>query len=90
MTVTITTRATRELREAWRSVANAKLTEYRKQAWRLRILAEQGIVNKADAIDQLWTIGIAHSLLRSIGEDRLQAILAEAFADTDSIAESAA
>ena len=67
--------------EARRAVANAKLNEYRRQAWRLSILVKQGIVDKAAAVDLLWEIAIAHALVRSLGEDRVQAIIAEAFAD---------
>jgi hypothetical protein len=70
-----------ELIEAWRAVANAKLNEYRRQAWRLSILVKQGIVDKAAAVDLLWEVAIAHALVRSLGEDRIQAIIAEAFAD---------
>jgi hypothetical protein len=33
----------------------------------------------ADAVDGLWEIATAHALVRSLGEDRVQAILAEAF-----------
>jgi hypothetical protein len=69
-----------ELLEARRAVANAKLNEYRRQAWRLSILVKQGIVDKAAAVDLLWEIAIAHALVRSLGEERVQAILAEAFA----------
>ena len=32
----------RELLEAWRAVANAKLVEYRRQCWRLSLLVRQG------------------------------------------------
>jgi hypothetical protein len=77
--ITMTT-AERELRLAWSAVANAKLIEYRRQSWRLAILTKQGIVSRADAIDRLWEIAIAHALVRALGEDRIQAILAEAFA----------
>jgi hypothetical protein len=70
-----------EVREAWRAVANAKLVEYRRQAWRLAHLARQGTIKMADATDGLWEIAIAQALLRSLGEDRVQAILAEAFVD---------
>jgi hypothetical protein len=73
--------AEQELLEAWRAVANAKLREYQRQSWRLAFLAKQGTVNKAAAIDRLWTIAIAHALVRTLGEDRIQAILVEAFAD---------
>jgi hypothetical protein len=72
-----------ELREAWRAVANAKLTEYRRQSWRLSMLVRQGTINKSAAVDRLWEIAIAHALVRSLGEDRIEAILAEAFADSD-------
>jgi hypothetical protein len=70
-----------ELLEAWQAVANAKLVEYRRQVWRLAILVKQGTVNKAAAVDRLWEIAIAHALVRALGEERVQAILAEAFAD---------
>jgi len=71
--------ADRELREAWRAVANAKLVEYHKQCWRLAGLVRRGLVNKQAAVDQLWTIAIAHALVRAMGEDRVEAIIAEAF-----------
>jgi hypothetical protein len=70
-----------EVREAWRAVANAKLVEYRRQAWRLAGLVRQGAIKNVDAVDGLWEIAIAQALLRSLGEDRVQAILAEAFVD---------
>jgi hypothetical protein len=73
--------AEHELLKAWRAVANAKLVEYRRQTWRLAILVKHGTVNKARAIDRLWEVAIAHALVRSLGEDRIQAIIAEAFAD---------
>jgi hypothetical protein len=72
----------RELIEAWRAVANAKLTEFRRQCWRLAILVQQGFVDKAAAIDRLHEIAIAHALVRSLGDDRVEAIIAEAFADS--------
>jgi hypothetical protein len=75
--------AERELMEAWRAVANAKLNEFRHQAWRLAILARQGLINKAAALDRLWMIATAHALVRALGEDRVQAILSEAFSDDD-------
>jgi hypothetical protein len=73
----------RELREAWRAVANAKLVEYRRQSWRLAILVRLGIIAKPSAIDRLYEIAIAHALVRSLGEDRIEAIIGEAFVDTD-------
>jgi hypothetical protein len=71
----------RELIEAWRAVANAKLVEFRRQCWRLAMLVRQGFVDKAAAVDRLYEIATAHALVRSLGEDRVQAIIAEAFAD---------
>jgi len=68
--------------EARRAVANAKLTEYRRQAWRLAGLVHQGAVNKADAVDLLWELAVGHALLRAMGADRVTAIIAEAFAGT--------
>lgn len=73
----------RELLAAWRSVSNAKLVEYRRQAWRLAMLVRQGGVEKTAAIDRLWEIATAHALVRALGENRIEAILAEAFADND-------
>jgi hypothetical protein len=73
----------RELLEAWRAVANAKLTEFRRQAWRLALLSRQGAIDKTAAVDRLWEIATAHALVRALGEDRVQAILDEAFADAD-------
>jgi len=58
------TEAEMELLESWRAVAGAKLAEYLKQCWRLAALVRSGIVTKAEAVDQLWMIGIAHALLR--------------------------
>jgi hypothetical protein len=72
-----------EFRETRRAVANAKLTEYRKQCWRLSLLAKQGIVNRVHAIDLLHELAICHALVRSLGEDRVTAIIGEAFADSD-------
>ena len=73
----------RELIAAWRAVANAKLAEYRRQSWRLALLVRQGALDRAAAVDRLWEIAIAHALVRSLGEGRIEAILAEAFADAD-------
>jgi hypothetical protein len=77
------TRQDRELIEAWRAVANAKLIEFRRQCWRLAMLVRQGFVDKAAAVDRLHEIATAHALVRALGEDRIEAILAEAFADAD-------
>jgi hypothetical protein len=68
-----------EFTQAWRSVANAKLDEYRRQCWRLAILAGTGAIDKADAVDKLWEIATAHALVRALGENRVQRIIAEAF-----------
>jgi hypothetical protein len=65
--------------EAWRAVANAKLAEYRRQCWRLAAAVTRGEVEHTDAIDGLWRIAVAHALVRSLGEDRVQAIVADAF-----------
>ena len=73
----------RELIVAWRAVANAKLAEYRRQCWRLALLSRQGAIDKTAAVDRLWEIATAHALVRALGEDRVQAIVDEAFADAD-------
>jgi hypothetical protein len=75
----MTDAAQRELREAWRSVANCKVNEFRRQCWRVAGLVRTGVVSKADAVDALFTIAIAHALIRALGEDRIEAIIAEAF-----------
>jgi hypothetical protein len=72
-----------ELLEAWRAVACAKLFEYRRQCWRLSELVRRGVIGKADAVDQLWTIATAHALVRALGEDHVQLIIGEAFAGTE-------
>jgi hypothetical protein len=79
----VTDLAQRELREAWRSVANAKLTEYRRQCWRVAALVRTGLVNKADAVDALFEMATAHALVRSLGEERIEAIVCEAFAGAE-------
>ena len=68
---------------AWREVANAKLNEFRRQCWKLALLVRQGTVDRTAAVDRLWEIAIGHALVRALGEDRIQAILDEAFADAD-------
>jgi hypothetical protein len=73
----------RELIEAWRAVATAKLTEYRRQGWRLAHLVRQGAIDQTAAIDRLYEIAIAHALVRALGEDRVEAIIAEAFAGAE-------
>jgi hypothetical protein len=70
-----------EFRETRRAIANSKLAEYRKQAWRLAILARRGVVRKSNAVDLLYQIAIGHALVGSLGEDRITAISSEAFAD---------
>jgi pantothenate kinase-related protein Tda10 len=72
-----------ELIEAWRAVANAKLAEYRRQCWRLAHLVRQGTIDRTAAVERLYEIAIAHALVRALGDDRVQAIIAEAFADAD-------
>jgi hypothetical protein len=73
----------RELIEAWRAVANAKLAEYRHQCWRLALMVRRGIVTRTATVERLWEIATAHALVRALGEDRIEAILDEAFADAD-------
>jgi len=75
--------AERELLEAWRAVANAKLTEFRRQSWRLAMLVRQGVVDKIAAVDRLYEIAIAHALVRALGEERVQAIIGEALSDVE-------
>jgi hypothetical protein len=73
----------RELLEAWRNVANSKLVEFRRQCWRLSMLVRQGVVCKQAAVDRLYEIAIAHALVRALGEERVEAIISEAFSDVE-------
>ena len=53
-------------------VARAMTTSY--------LLAAATVADlKADAADVLWTIATAHALVRAMGEDDVQGIIAEAF-----------
>jgi hypothetical protein len=70
-----------ELLDAWRAVANAKLTEFKRQCWRLSMLVRQGVLDKIAAVDRLYEIAIAHALIRALGEERVEAIIGEAFSD---------
>ena len=70
-----------ELREARRAVANSKLGEFQEQCWRLTHLVRSGTLDRALAVDTLFEIAIAHALVRALGEDRIQCIIGEAFAD---------
>jgi hypothetical protein len=65
--------------EARRCMANCKLVEFRRQCWRLSGLV-RGIAGKQATVDLLWELAIAHALVRALGEERVQAIIAEAFA----------
>jgi hypothetical protein len=73
----------RELLEAWRDVANSKLVEYRRQCWRLSMLVRRGVVCKQAAVDRLYEIAIAHALVRALGEERVEAIISEAFTSVE-------
>jgi len=75
-----------ELFDAWRAVANSKLVEYRRQCWRLAGLVRAGVITNGETIDALWEIAIAHALIRALGEDRVQAIIAEAFSTVEEAA----
>jgi len=66
-----------------REAAAAMERAYRRQSWRLALLVRQGALDRAAAVDRLWEIAIAHTLVRALGEGRVQAILDEAFADAD-------
>jgi hypothetical protein len=72
-----------ELLETWQAVANAKLAEFRRQCWRLALLVRRGMIDKTAAVDRLYEGAVAHAIVRALGEDRVEAILAEAFADAD-------
>jgi hypothetical protein len=73
----------RELIEAWRAVVNPKLAEFRRQCWRLAILVRRGMITRTATVERLMEIAIPHALVRALGEDRIQTIISEAFADAD-------
>ena len=73
----------RELRQTRMAVANSKLNEYRRQCWRLAALIRTGVLDKVTTIDTLYEIAIGHALVRALGEDRVEAIISEAFIDAD-------
>jgi hypothetical protein len=72
--------------EARRAVANAKLGEFRRQCWWLAGLVLDGVITKVDAVDALWEIATAHALVRALGEDRVELIIAEAFSTMEAVA----
>jgi hypothetical protein len=75
--------AAQELVAARIAVATAKLTEYRRQCWRLAGLVRAGVIDRVSAGDVLYEIAVVHGLVQAHGEDRVQAILAEAFAGAE-------
>jgi len=72
-----------ELTAAWTAVANARLAEFRRQCWRLAGQVRAGLIDRISAVDALYEIALVHGLVQAHGEDRLQAILAEAFAGAE-------
>ena len=63
----------------WRSVSNAKLVEYRRQAWRLALLVRKARSTRRLRLIASTRFAIAHAIVRALGADRVQAILDEAF-----------
>ena len=47
------------------------------------------MIDKTAAVDRLWEVAVAHALVRALGEDRIQVILAEAFCDVDHVEHAA-
>jgi hypothetical protein len=64
------------------AVATAKLTEYRRQCWRLAGLVRAGVIDRVTTGDALYEIAVVHGLVKAHGEDRI-AILAEGFAGAE-------
>ena len=71
------------LQDAARAVANAKLDEFTRQAWKLAGLVGQGTVEKNRAVDQLIQIWISNGLELAHGEGRAETIITAAFADCE-------
>jgi hypothetical protein len=68
-----------ELLAASRAVACAPLNEFQRQSRRLALLVQQGAVEKPAAVDRLQQIAHAYGIVSALGEDRVRAILSEAF-----------
>jgi hypothetical protein len=73
----------KDLQEAQRAVANAKLNEFRRQCQRLATLVRCGSLDKARAIDCLADIADANGLVVAHGEALIRTTLSEAFANAD-------
>jgi hypothetical protein len=67
------------LLHVWRALGNAKITEFRAQCRRLARLAAEGRIDRAAAVDRLYEVAVGHALTRTLGVDRIEAIVAEAF-----------
>jgi hypothetical protein len=67
------------LTAARRAVANARLEEFRRQAWKLAHSVQRGLVDKGRAVDGLFDIAQAHALVAAHGEERVESIVIEAF-----------
>jgi len=72
-----------ELTATRMAVASAKMREFRRQCWRLAWLVRSSVLDRVEAADCLYEIAVGHALIRAHGDDRIQAILAEAFAAAD-------
>ena len=71
------------LQDAARAVANAKLDEFTRQAWKLAGLVGQGALKKNRAVDQLIQIWISNGLELAHGQGRAETIITAAFADCE-------
>jgi hypothetical protein len=47
------------------------------------MLVRQGVVCKQAAVDRLYEIAIAHAMVRALGEERVEAIISEAFSGAE-------
>ncbi len=84
------TRAEREIQEMRRAVAIGKLIVLKEEAWRLAALVNDGVIGKIVAVDALQEVAGANNLVDQLGQDYVQALLADAFGAEHLAAEIAA
>jgi hypothetical protein len=73
------TRADREIIAMRRNVAIGKFLVFKEEAWRFAELVHAGVIEKIIAIDALQDAAEANLLIDTLGQDFIQAIMADAF-----------
>jgi len=63
-----------------RAIANAKLAEFKRQAFRVGDIVLKGLLGRAIAADMLFDSAVSNGLVSEHGEDIIQALVAKGFA----------